>query len=81
MAEARLPAGKTLAAFDFESAPMVSKVQVMALASGDVWLNNEANLLFSRPAGGGATHARAIEPLRNQLERRLEEVHEQPRQR
>ena len=33
MAEARLPAGKTLAAFDFESVPMVSKAQIMALAS------------------------------------------------
>jgi DNA replication protein DnaC len=32
MAEARLPAGKTLAAFDFETVPMVSKAQVMALA-------------------------------------------------
>ena len=38
LAEARLPAGKTLATFDFESVPMVSKAQVMALASGDVWL-------------------------------------------
>ena len=32
LAEARLPAGKTLAAFDFEAVPMVSKAQVMALA-------------------------------------------------
>jgi DNA replication protein DnaC len=38
LAEARLPAGKTLATFDFESVPMVSKAQVMALASGDAWL-------------------------------------------
>jgi DNA replication protein DnaC len=30
---ARLPAGKTLATFDFESVPMVSKAQVMALAA------------------------------------------------
>src|SRR5215470_8084320 len=37
MAEARLPAGKTLATFDFDSIPMISKAQVMALASGDVW--------------------------------------------
>ncbi len=35
MAEARLPAGKTFATFDFTSVPMVSKAQVMALASGD----------------------------------------------
>lgn len=38
MAEARLRAGKTLAAFDFESVPMLSKAQAMALAAGDVWL-------------------------------------------
>ena len=31
LAEARLPAGKTLATFDFEAVPMVSKAQVMAL--------------------------------------------------
>ncbi len=56
MAEARLPAGKTLAAFDFESVPMVSKAQVMALASGDVWLNTGANLLLFGPPGGGKSH-------------------------
>ena len=30
LAEARLPAGKTLAAFDFEATPMLSKAQIMA---------------------------------------------------
>ena len=30
LAEARLPVGKTLATFDFEAVPMVSKAQVMA---------------------------------------------------
>src|ERR1700739_39085 len=30
MAQARLPVGKTLASFDFEATPMVSKAQVMA---------------------------------------------------
>ena len=56
MAEARLPAGKTLAAFDFGAVPMVSKAQVMALASGDVWLNTGANLLLFGPPGGGKSH-------------------------
>jgi DNA replication protein DnaC len=56
MAEARLPAGKTLAAFDFESVPMVSKAQVMALAAGDVWLKAGANLLLFGPPGGGKSH-------------------------
>jgi len=56
MVEARLPAGKTLASFDFESAPVLSKAQVMALAAGDVWLKTGANLLLFGPPGGGKTH-------------------------
>jgi DNA replication protein DnaC len=59
MAEARLPAGKTLATFDFESVPMLSKAQVMALAAGDVWLKTGANLLLFGPPGGGKTHVGA----------------------
>ena len=49
LAEARLPAGKTLASFDFDLVPMVSKAQVMALASGDAWLGNGANILVFGP--------------------------------
>jgi hypothetical protein len=65
LAEARLPAGKTLATFDFDAVPMVSKAQVMALAAGDVWLNKGANiLLFGPRRAGGALRsdvaARAI---------------------
>ncbi|WP_283811122.1 ATP-binding protein, partial [Bradyrhizobium sp. SUTN9-2] len=56
VAEARLPAGKTLATFDFESVTMLSKAQVMALAAGDVWLKTGANLLLFGPPGGGKTH-------------------------
>ena len=56
MAEARLPAGKTLTTFDFESVPMLSKAQVMALAAGDVWLKTGANLLLFGPPGAGKTH-------------------------
>jgi DNA replication protein DnaC len=59
MADARLPAGKTLATFDFDSVPMLSKAQVMALASGDVWLNSGANLLLFGPPGGGKSHLSA----------------------
>src|SRR4051812_46203994 len=47
LAEARLPVGKTLAGFDFEAVPMVSKAQVMALTAGDSWLEKGANLLAS----------------------------------
>jgi DNA replication protein DnaC len=56
LAEARLPAGKTLATFDFDSVPMVSKAQVMALASGDEWLGKGANILLFGPPGGGKSH-------------------------
>jgi DNA replication protein DnaC len=59
MAEARLPAGKTLAIFDFDNIPMISKAQVMALASGDVWLKTGANLLLFGPPGGGKSHLSA----------------------
>jgi DNA replication protein DnaC len=59
MAEARLPAGKTLATFDFESVPMLSKAQVMALAAGDFWLNSGANLLLFGPPGAGKSHLSA----------------------
>lgn len=59
MAEARLPAGKTLAAFDFDNTPMVSKAQVMALAAGDVWLKAGANVLLFGPPGGGKSHLAA----------------------
>src|SRR5438270_7367414 len=55
LAEARLPPGKTLDTFDFEAVPVISKAQVMALAAGDAWLNNGANLLLLRRAGARAT--------------------------
>ena len=50
LTEARLPVGKTLATFDFDSVPMVSKAQVMALASGDAWLAKGANILLFGPS-------------------------------
>jgi DNA replication protein DnaC len=59
LAEARLPVGKTLASFDFEAVPMLSKAQVMALASGDTWLEKGANLLLFGPPGAGKSHLAA----------------------
>lgn len=59
MSEARLPAGKTLATFDFQSVPMISKAQVMALSHGDVWLKTGANVLLFGPPGGGKSHLSA----------------------
>ena len=59
LTEARLPVGKTLATFDFDSVPMVSKAQVMALAAGDAWLAKGANIMLFGPPGGGKSHLSA----------------------
>lgn len=59
LAEARLPAGKTLDAFDFTAVPVISKAQVMALASGDGWIEQGVNLLLFGPPGGGKSHLAA----------------------
>lgn len=59
LAEARLPPGKTLDTFDFAVVPMLSKAHVMALASGDGWLQRGVNLLAFGPPGVGKSHAAA----------------------
>jgi len=59
LAEAKLPAGKTLDTFAFEAVPMVSKAQVMAMCAGDGWLEQGANLILFSPPGGGKTHLAA----------------------
>ncbi|WP_223428955.1 IS21-like element helper ATPase IstB [Tateyamaria pelophila] len=59
LAEAHLPPGKTLDTFDFEAVPMISKAQVMAMAAGDSWLAQGANVLMFGPPGGGKSHLAA----------------------
>ena len=59
LAEARLPPGKTLDAFDFDAVPMISKARVMALVAGDSWLEKGDNLLVFGPPGGGKSHLAA----------------------
>ena len=59
LAEAKLPPGKTLDTFDFEAVPVISKAQVMALAAGDAWLNQGANLILFGPPGAGKSHLAA----------------------
>jgi DNA replication protein DnaC len=59
LVEARLPAGKTLATFEFEAVPMLSKAQVMALSAGDLWLDRGANVLLFGPPGAGKSHLAA----------------------
>ena len=53
------PPGKTLDGFDFAAVPMLSKAQVMAVAAGDAWLAQGANLLLFGPPGGGKSHLAA----------------------
>jgi DNA replication protein DnaC len=62
LAEARLPPGKTIDTFHFEAVPVVSKAQVMALATGDAWLNRSIRAPIccsSGPPGGGESHLAA----------------------
>ena len=59
LAEARLPVGKTLDSFDFDIVPMISKAQLMALAAGDSWLEQGANLILFGPPGAGKNHLAA----------------------
>ena len=54
--EAQLDPTKTLASFEFAEVPMLSKAHVMALASGDAWLEKGANILIFGPPGVGKTH-------------------------
>ena len=54
--ESQLDPTKTLAAFEFAEVPMLSKAHVMALASGDSWLDKGANVLIFGPPGVGKSH-------------------------
>ena len=54
--DAQLPGEKRLANFDFDQVPTVSKAHVHALAEGDAWLEQGANLLLFGPPGSGKTH-------------------------
>jgi len=55
-AESHLDPTKTLATFDFSMVPMVSKAHVMALATGDSWLEKGATVLVFGPPGAGKSH-------------------------
>ena len=59
LAGAKLPTGKTFDTFDFNAVPMISKAQVMALAAGDSWLDQGANVMLFGPPGGGKSHLAA----------------------
>ncbi|WP_096787438.1 IS21-like element helper ATPase IstB [Rhodobacter sp. CZR27] len=53
--EAQLPAGKTLATFDFKALPTLPRARVEALAAGD-WLEGGGNLIAIGNSGTGKTH-------------------------
>ncbi len=55
-AESGLDVTKTLASFEFAEVPMLSKAHVMALASGDSWLEKGATILIFGPPGVGKSH-------------------------
>jgi DNA replication protein DnaC len=54
--ESQLDVTKTLASFEFTDLPMLSKAHVMALASGDSWLDKGASILIFGPPGVGKSH-------------------------
>jgi DNA replication protein DnaC len=71
MAESGLPQGKSFATFDFAAVPTIRKAHVMALAEGDAWLEQGANILIwpqrnrQVASRGGARHgARRHRPAR-----------------
>ena len=58
-AESRLPAGKSLASFDFTQVPHLSPPQFEALAGTADWTRQSRNLLLFGPSGVGKTHLAA----------------------
>lgn len=54
--DSNLPAGKSLATFDFSHVPSVSKAKIQDLASQSEWIRKGENLLFFGPSGVGKSH-------------------------
>ena len=50
-----MPAGKTLATFDFKALPSLPRARIEALAAGD-WLDGGGNLIAIGNSGTGKTH-------------------------
>ena len=58
-AESRLPAGKSLASFDFDQVPNLSGAQFKTLAGAADWVRRSRNVLLFGPSGVGKTHLAA----------------------
>jgi DNA replication protein DnaC len=57
--ESRLPAGKTLASFDFSQIPTLNAAQIEALAVTSDWTRQTRNILLIGASGVGKTHLAA----------------------
>ncbi len=57
--ESHLPAGKSLATFDFIQVPSLSAGQIEALATSDEWTRQRRNILLFGASGVGKTHLAA----------------------
>jgi len=57
--KAHLPAGKSLATFDFAEIPMLTKAKIDDLACNTVWVKQANNLLIFGPSGVGKSHLAA----------------------
>jgi DNA replication protein DnaC len=55
--QSSLPAGKTFATFDFNAATGVRKNHLLALGTGDGWIETGDNLLIFGESGTGKSHA------------------------
>ena len=54
--DAKLPPGKTLDAFDFNSTKSINAAQITALADNTDWVKKANNLIIFGPSGVGKTH-------------------------
>ena len=54
--ESKLPCGKTLSTYDFDSVPSIDKKQINNFCISTEWVSNRENLLLFGPSGIGKTH-------------------------
>lgn len=57
--ESKLPAGKTLATFDFKKTKSINPAQIKALAEDTGWVKKAENIIIFGPSGVGKTHIAA----------------------